>query len=294
LPGTLPEAEIHARLIEAMGIFSGDELKPLADAATRGLDAFSAAMLPAMMDAKVAKHIPYVLYRTLGPTLPEGTADAASIWGLAQVFAMSNADLVKAAGIEGDGPALGNNLFLAILEGKSGVVISRTPIGHRSQWRRSDGRILLRISEMNDELDSLAQFRLPERPAEFPLLLAAGQRRLYTANTVIRDPEWMKSNNAAALTIHPADAEKLGFSESSRAKLVTRRGEAVVTLEFDDGLAPGTIALPNGLGLGYPDAGGQPQVHGVSLNELTSIDHRDPWVGTPWHKHVPARLERVA
>ncbi len=292
--GTLPEAEIHARLIEALGIFSADELKPLTEAAKQGFDAFATAMLPSMMNPKIAKHAPYVLYRTLGPTLPEGTAEAASLWGLCQVFTMSNADLVQNAGIEGEGPALGNNLFNAILHGVSGVIISQTPIGHRSQWRRSDGKLLLRISEMNDELDSLNQFNLPDRPAELPLLLAAGQRRLYTANTAIRDPDWMKSNNPAALSIHPADATRLGFSESSKAKLVTARGEAVVSLEFDDGLKPGTIALPNGLGLSYPDAKGVSQVHGVSLNELTSLNHRDPWVGTPWHKHVPARLEKVA
>ena len=26
---------------------------------------------------------------------------------------------------------------------------------------------------------------------------------------------------------------------------------------------------------------------------LTSTGDRDPFVGTPWHKHVPARLERL-
>jgi anaerobic selenocysteine-containing dehydrogenase len=32
-------------------------------------------------------------------------------------------------------------------------------------------------------------------------------------------------------------------------------------------------------------------VVGVAPNELTSSDHRDPIAGTPYHKHVPARLE---
>lgn len=34
-------------------------------------------------------------------------------------------------------------------------------------------------------------------------------------------------------------------------------------------------------------------VVGVGPNELTSADHRDPIAGTPYHSHVPARLERV-
>jgi hypothetical protein len=32
---------------------------------------------------------------------------------------------------------------------------------------------------------------------------------------------------------------------------------------------------------------------GVAPNELTDVTRRDFLAGTPWHKHVPARLERV-
>ena len=32
---------------------------------------------------------------------------------------------------------------------------------------------------------------------------------------------------------------------------------------------------------------------GAPANELTSFEARDPIAGTPWHKHVPARVERV-
>jgi small-conductance mechanosensitive channel len=32
---------------------------------------------------------------------------------------------------------------------------------------------------------------------------------------------------------------------------------------------------------------------GVPPNELTSIDARDPFAGTPWHKFVPARVEAL-
>ena len=34
-------------------------------------------------------------------------------------------------------------------------------------------------------------------------------------------------------------------------------------------------------------------VTGVAPNELTAAEDRDPFVGTPWHKPVPARVERV-
>ena len=32
---------------------------------------------------------------------------------------------------------------------------------------------------------------------------------------------------------------------------------------------------------------------GVAPNELTSAADRDPYAGTPWHKHVPASLTPI-
>ena len=56
----------------------------------------------------------------------------------------------------------------------------------------------------------------------------------------------------------------------------------------------GHVALPTGLGLGYPDGGdGGDATTGVATNELTASGDRDRFVGTPWHKHVAARVERV-
>ena len=54
----------------------------------------------------------------------------------------------------------------------------------------------------------------------------------------------------------------------------------------------GHLSLPNGLGVAYPTDGGD-AVTGVAPNELTALEDRDPFVGTPWHKHVPARVERL-
>ena len=76
-------------------------------------------------------------------------------------------------------------------------------------------------------------------------------------------------------------------------RLTTRTGSVVVALAVSDSMQPGHIALPNGLGVGYPiDA--REHTTGVAPNELTATLDRDPFVGTPWHKHVPARVERLA
>jgi formate dehydrogenase len=54
------------------------------------------------------------------------------------------------------------------------------------------------------------------------------------------------------------------------------------------------VTLPNGLGLSYPsEDGGDDVVRGVAPNELTASEDRDWLAGTPWHKHVAARVEAV-
>jgi formate dehydrogenase len=52
--------------------------------------------------------------------------------------------------------------------------------------------------------------------------------------------------------------------------------------------------LPNGLGIDYPQADGRSALRGVAPNELTASAERDWLAGTPWHKHVRARIEAVA
>jgi hypothetical protein len=63
----------------------------------------------------------------------------------------------------------------------------------------------------------------------------------------------------------------------------------MVPVEVSATMQRGHLALPNGLGVAYGDRG----ITGTAQNELTRTQDRDPFVGTPWHKHVPARLERA-
>ncbi len=65
----------------------------------------------------------------------------------------------------------------------------------------------------------------------------------------------------------------------------------IVAVEITDTLQPGHATLPNGLGVSYPDGEGGSDVSGVAPNELTASGDRDEIAGTPWHKHVPARIE---
>ena len=66
----------------------------------------------------------------------------------------------------------------------------------------------------------------------------------------------------------------------------------LVGVEVTDTLLPGHVSLPNGLGTRYPADDG-PSRTGVAPNELTAGEDRGAFVGIPWHKSVPARVERA-
>ncbi|MDH2430273.1 molybdopterin-dependent oxidoreductase [Sphaerisporangium sp. TRM90804] len=288
----LPEPEIHARLCEAIGAVTEDHLRPLREAAGRGRAAFGQAFLAALADPALASVAPVLLYRTLGPTLPDGAAAAASLWAQAVRVAMAHPDAVRRAGVKGEGMELGDRLFDALLENPSGLVFAVDEPG--DGWNRlgtPDGRIHLALPDLLEELAGLGAG--PPGQQEFPFVLSAGERRAFTANTIVRDPAWRRRDGEGLLRMSPEDAAGLGLSAGSRARLTTRRGSVDVTVEITDSLQPGHVSLPNGLGLTYPADGGQVTT-GAPPNELTDSRDRDPYAGTPWHKHVPARVEALA
>jgi anaerobic selenocysteine-containing dehydrogenase len=294
-PGTLPEPEIHARLVEALGVFEEGELDGLRHAAEQGREALAGALFPAMAsDPKIAAYLSYVLYRTLGPTLPKGMESAAMVWALCHRYAQEVPDLVCAAGYDGQGFEPGERLFTAILENPSGVIVSKSEPGDsKYQFPLSTGKIRLDMAEMLGDLAKLGGYEVPEGGSKFPFILAAGERRAYTANTCVRDPAWMKGKDSTQLSLSPKDAEDLGLVEGARARLVTKRGSAEVTVQISDRMREGTLSIPNGVGLAYPDESGEVVVTGVAPNELTASEDCDPWAKTPWHKHVHARLEAL-
>jgi formate dehydrogenase len=121
-------------------------------------------------------------------------------------------------------------------------------------------------------------------------VLSAGERRSYTANTIIRDPDWRKKDRAGALRINAGDAQRVGVADGGRVRVTTRRGSVDVTVEVSAQMLPGHVSLPNGQGVDFP---GNEVPAGVSPNELTRGADCDWLAGTPWHKHTPARIESI-
>jgi anaerobic selenocysteine-containing dehydrogenase len=310
---TLPEAEIYTRILEAMGEiprrFPMFERLVRLDRRAPGLGLVFCALAATMVTHKtlrprraslgLATYAPSILYRTLGPLLPDGAAAAATLLPLAHLYALAHRRAVLRAGHRGAGLALGENLFQAILRGRSGVVISKHE--YKDNWslvEHRDKRVHLAIPELLQALSALADERSPEfrgsaeggtRVCEFPFVLIAGERRAYNANTIFRAPEWRRQDGEGAMRMHPDDAKRLGLADGARARCRSERGEIEVTIAHYDRIRPGVVTLPHGYGMRYD--GGPPV--GPELNRLTSSAHCDPIARTPFHKFVPVDIEPI-
>lgn len=294
LHGLFSEAELHARLAEALGQLPKDAVGALRAAWLEGREAFRARFFELLnADRRLAPIAPVLVYRAIGDLLPEGLAEGAGLWAIFQLAAPRLASSLTRAGFPGSPPEAADALFDAVLASDSAVTFSV------DEWEESfarvttpNGRIQLAVPELFDELDSLASE--PERTSpEFPLVLSAGERRSFTANTIIRNPDWRRKDRAGALRMHPDDAKRAGVEDGGLVRLTTRRGSAETVVEISDRMRPGHISLPNGLGLDFPDDRGEPVATGISPNDLTRSEDRDWLAGTPWHKHTPARVEAL-
>ncbi|MFS8103858.1 molybdopterin-dependent oxidoreductase [Lentzea alba] len=281
--GVLPEPEIHARLVEASGALTEADYAPLRAAAAAGRAEFAQAFLGVVADPVKRRLASVLLYRTLGPTLPHDASAAAVLWMAAHECARKNPAGVEKAGY-GTGLVAGERLFEAIVNGPHGVHI--TDDEYDASWGRLPGdRINLAVPDLLAAVAALGERPVPQQDPDWPFVLSAGERRAFTANTIMRDPTWRRRDPDGRLRMSVTDATRLGVTTGDRVKLTTRRGSAEVSVDATDTMRSGHISLPNGLGLTVNER------TGVAPNELTAAEDRDEWAGTPWHKHVPARLE---
>jgi len=298
--GPLDEAEIHMRLAEALGNVDPDiEHSLLEVLETQGRSGFRDHVFAKLAeDPSLMAIAPGLLYRTLGSHLPKGMRNAAALWAVCHQYAVANRTALEASGIEGEGMALGDALFDALVESASGVVTSTE--GWEDIWQRvPGGKVNLNLSDLLEDVLKLNAETPQETDSDYPFLLSAGERRSFTANTIIRNPAWRRKDYEGALYINPEDAARLNLGSGSAARISTRRGALDVVVEVNDRMHAGHVSLPNGMGLDYPnepdagDAKNTMESVGSSPNELTWNELADEYVGTPWHKSVPAHIEAI-
>ncbi len=293
LGDSLPEAEIHSRLLKAMGELPAGSDAVIA-AAAQGREQFMSALATASADnPEIGAKLPVVLYESFKSSLGE-MAPASVVLGATMNASMRFGDAIRATGIEGDGLELASNLFDALIESPSGRAV--TTSDYADTWDRIahlDGKVHLMIDELVEEFRALGSEE-PRQPNDrFPFVLSAGERRSSNANDIMRDPDWRKKDRDGALRISPTDAETLGVGENGRVRITSKRGEAEAPVEITDTVLPGHVTLPHGFGTEYPDETGEHTINGVAVNELTDIADVD-WLSlTPHHKHVRVQLEAL-
>jgi anaerobic selenocysteine-containing dehydrogenase len=298
LAGTKIEAEIHTLLLEELGALKPAHTAILRRAAKLGRRSF-ALTFTALLKFKpeLMKVLPSLLYRSLGHTLEQGNAaSAAPFWALCHQFVRKNRKYAANAGFTGPLWEAGEKMFDTLLNSPSGFIFSDSGTDYSDTWNRmtrTDKKIQLYLPELFPQTCKL-DTSLLACPKEFPFILTAGQRRGETANTIIRDASWDKNNKSPSLYIHPEDADKLKIESGDQVKISTQTGSGQTHAFVTEQQRPGFISLPNGLGLIYTNAQGETVQIGIAPNELTSSDRKDFFAGTPWHKYVPAKLEKLS
>ncbi|HKE11581.1 MAG TPA: molybdopterin-dependent oxidoreductase [Myxococcota bacterium] len=291
--GLFSEAELHARLVDALGELPAQWVTELRSAWLEGRTFFRAKFLELVgADPRVLAIASVLLYRAIGDLLPGGLAEGAAVWALCQIAAQRHPKSLARAGFSGEPAEAADALFDTLLSSKSAVVFSIDEWAENfARVATPNRRIQLAVPELFEELDSLATEPSERTSAEFPFVLSAGERRAFTANTIIRNPAWRKKDRSGALRMNPDDARRVGVADGGRVRLSTKRGSAEVSVELSDRMQPGHVSLPNGLGLDFPDPQLGQRTTGVAPNDLTRSEDRDWLAGTPWHKHTPARVE---
>ena len=290
---SLPEPEIYTRLFEAMGvlpkkIYFLSKIAQFEPKAMAHLGYLTAMKMVISRNKNLQKYASSVMYRTLGKTLPKNAEAAAPLLGLTIAYAAKYFEAVKRVGYKGSKRTLGNALFEAILNNKSGVIISKHEFDEVwSLIRNPDKRIHLEVPEMFTELQKLATEDLSNH--DFPFILMAGERRSYNANQIYRNAAWRKTDPNGVMRMHPQDAEELAITNGTEIICQSAVGSINVFVEIDNSVRRKMVTLPNGYGLRFKDN----EPVGPQLNMLTPSSHCDPFTKTPFHKYLPVKILKL-
>jgi len=104
-------------------------------------------------------------------------------------------------------------------------------------------------------LPSFSETPIEGKPDQFPLLLIPYDSMRITNGPVGNPPFMTKTIDANVLKdqtcfveLNSKTARKMGFSEGDRVVITTPKGKAEVRLHLFEGIEPGVIAMPSGLG----------------------------------------------
>ncbi|MBC2716559.1 MAG: molybdopterin-dependent oxidoreductase [Desulfobacteraceae bacterium] len=240
----------------------------------------------AATEPKSLAAMPFVMAKTLGKEWD--SAALAALWGVLMTAPKAFRKNATRIGFE-PGLDQGDRIFQALLDHPEGLWVGEVdPDENFKAIKTPSGKIEVYIPELEDDtkkLDAANEAKNLRLPDEFPMILNAGRHTKYNINTMMRNPEWNKGKRTCTVSINPADAESMDFTDGQQVKVTTEAGSEVSELQVSDQIRQGTILIPHEFGLIYDGS-----VYGINVNRLTKNTHRDP-MGTPLHRFVPCRVE---
>jgi anaerobic selenocysteine-containing dehydrogenase len=160
--------------------------------------------------------------------------------------------------------------------------------------RTPSGKIEALPDQMRTDLERLAASL--DRDWDHSMVLV-GRRHVRSNNSWMHNVTVLtKGRNRCTMQIHPDDADRLGLSEGSAAKVASRVGEVAIDVEITDGIRPGVVSIPHGFGQNMP--GVQLRVaqeyRGVNTNVLTDEQFYDLVSGNIALNGVPVTVTAIA
>jgi anaerobic selenocysteine-containing dehydrogenase len=281
--------EIHLRIADEMGLIPEipDALYTAAKGDRRkyGIELMSFGM----SNPLALKNMPFIVAKTLGKEM--GSGNLANLWALLLAAPGEFKKCAVRAGFK-KGPHIGEEIFKAVLDHPEGLWIGKSdPDDNFSELSTEDKKINVYVPEMAgwlSEIEPERERKALEPNPEYPFILSAGRHIPYNANTLMRNPAWNEGKRACTCIMNPADAETLGLKDKDMVRVTTEAGSVEIELEVTDRTCRRYVMIPHGFGLEY-----QEKTFGANVNRLSSGANRDRFAGTPFHRHIPCRVEAV-
>ena len=159
--------------------------------------------------------------------------------------------------------------------------------------RTESGKIELAPEPMLADLPRLETFMGAEPSDEMMLV---GRRHVRSNNSWMHNIEVLvKGKPRCTLQMHPLDAERFGVASGGLARVTSRVGSVVATVDVTSDIRQNVVSLPHGWG--HEVDGVQLDVArryaGVNSNVLTDHDQMDPLSGNAVLNGIPVRVEVV-
>lgn len=282
--------EIHLRVAEKMG-YIPEIPEALHAAAKENRLKFGMELMNfAKANPAALKVMPFIVAKTLGREM--GSGNLANLWAMLMTAPKSFRACAERAGFA-KGPLLGEEIFKAILDHPEGLWIGKSDTEDNfADLSTEDRKVNIHVPEMKEwlsEIETERERRELERDARYPFILSSGRHIQYNANTIMRDPAWNEGKRACTCIMNPADAERLGLKDGDMVKVTTEAGSVEVELEVTDQTCKRYVMVPHGFGLEY-----RGKTYGANANRLSGSSHRDRFAGTPFHRYIPCRVEKIS